>query len=98
MDQVEDENLEINAIDLTEMLRNLLPLLRENDVHSFQAGGITVVFNEKSEYEALPAAVKAQVKEDDGHSTSNKRVDGFRNPALWQWQNGKVLKFDGSME
>ena len=79
-------------------LGELLHMLRDNDVHSFQAGGITVVFNEKSEFEGLATPVAAATIVDDGHSTSTKRVGGFRDPSLYPWQNGKVLTFTGALE
>lgn len=78
-----------------------LDMLIRKRVESFQGFGLVVVFKDdapKSEVEEFQTvAPKAQV-EDDGHSTSNKPVEGFRNPMLWQGQNGKVLKFDGSLE
>lgn len=91
---------EIVVLDVSEIDR-LLDVLRQKDVHSFQGLGITVVFNEKPEY--MPGKTVAAAKvEDDGHSTSTKRVDGFKNPfqheALWQHQNGKVMRFDGRLE
>jgi hypothetical protein len=81
-----------------QLTRDLLDLLREKDVHSFQGFGMTVVFNEKPESYVPPNAVAAATIEDDGHSTSAKRVDGFRNPMAFPWQNGKVLTFKGSLE
>lgn len=80
-------------------LGDLLRLLRDNKVHSFQAGEITVVFNEEEPYTPIVgAAAKKAAEADDGHSTSSKRVGGFKDPALWQHQNGKVLRFNGSLE
>lgn len=81
-------------------LRDLLSMLRDLDVAQFSAGGIQVVFHEKPEPIFTPAAAKKMV-EDDGHSTSNRRVEGFangsfRDPALWASQGGKVLQFDGT--
>lgn len=87
---------EVIDLDLTEAL---LKVLQARDVHSFQGYGITVVFNEKPEtYAASGKTTAAAEVVDDGHSTSTKRVDGFRNPILWQTQNGKLLRFDGSLE
>jgi hypothetical protein len=93
------------TLDLLPFIRDLLPVLRENDVHSFQTapdGSVTVVFNEKEAYvpRGTASVVQTAIAEDDGHSTSPKRVEGFgfKNKALWQWQNGKVLKLDGSLE
>lgn len=76
-------------------IRDLLDLLKDKNVHSCQIGNFTVVFNET---ETNFTATEAKSTIDDGHSTSNKRVDGFRHPSLYPWQGGKVLKFDGSME
>lgn len=81
-------------------IRDLLRVLNEERVQSFQGLGLTVVFKDDDEYTSFsqsPAKPKAQV-EDDGHSTSNKTVGGFRDPRLWTHQNGKVLTFDGSLE
>lgn len=92
--ETEPEVVEVDA----EAIFMLIDGLRQRDVHSFQGCGITVVFNEREEYTGLSPKAKANSVEDDGHSTSNRPVDGFRHPALYQWQNGKVLKFDGSLE
>lgn len=78
--------------------RDLVSLLRENDVHSFQGFGLTFVFNEKPESYVPAGAVEAAKVEDDGHSTSTKRVGGFRDPALFPWQNGKSLTLRGTLE
>ena len=86
-------------LDLSEV-EALLDTLIKRRVASFQGFGMTIVFKEDGEYEqfsADPTKPQAQVVE-DGHSTSNKPVDGFRNKALYPFQNGKVLKFDGSLE
>lgn len=96
MDEQTTETLDMT--DAIEFMRQLLPLLRENDVHSCQVGGVTVVFNEKQVYEGIAPTAQPAMEKDDGHSTSNKRVSGFKDPALWQWQNGKVLTFTGSLE
>lgn len=96
--EADDENTD-NALNIIE-LGDLLRLLRDNDVHSFQGAGFTVVFNEREVYEGsgiAPTAAPAMVA-DDGHSTSNKRVNGFHDPALWMHQNGKVLTFKGTLE
>lgn len=92
----EDTESSVEMLDI-EHLRDLVRMLRSEDVHSFQAGGLTVVFNEKPEYEPATKTVASTIA-DDGHSTSTKRVDGFKHEALWRHQNGKVLKFDGSLE
>lgn len=82
-------------IDLPE-LEILLKLLNEQHVESFQGMGITVVFkdNEITQFETVKPKAQA---EEDGHSTSNKRVDGFKSPALYPWQNGKVINFKGEL-
>lgn len=92
MDVIESLKDAEAAIELHE-LSELLKILRSNDVHSFQGGGITVVFNEKPEGFITPT--EAAKTEDDGHSTSTKRVSGFRDEALWRHQNGKVINFNG---
>jgi hypothetical protein len=85
----------VTSIDLDSVLRTL----RDNDVHSFQGMGITVVFNEKEVYVPKKSTeAKSEPVEDDGHSTSNRRVSGFRDPALWRHQNGKALTFRGTLE
>lgn len=94
MDEQEPESVGIDIARLDELLQ----MLRQNDVHSFQAGGITVVFNEKEAYQGIAPTAVDVMEDDDGHSTSNKRVSGFRDPALWKYQNGKVLTFKGSLE
>ena len=81
----------------TQLVRDLLDILKEKDVHSFQGYGLTVVFNEKPEYVPTTQVTAAKI-EDDGHSTSTKRVGGFQDPALWMHQNGKVLTFKGVLE
>lgn len=94
---------EVEVIDLAH-LRDLLNLLQESNVQSFQAGGMAVVFREEASI--APSAAPAMVP-DDGHSTSNKPVagferkaapDGFRHPSLWAHQGGKTLRFDGALE
>ncbi len=80
-------------------LRDLLALLRDSGVVSFQAGGMTVVFRDDP---GLSPAAAAKTVVDDGHGTSNRPVagfkDGFKHPSLWAAQNGKTLKFDGTLE
>lgn len=94
---MDDTDTEI-VIDI-QLTRDLLDLLREKDVHSFQGFGMTVVFNEKPETYSPPGhTVEAAKIEDDGHSTSTKRVGGFRDPSLFPWQNGKSLTFKGTLE
>jgi hypothetical protein len=88
---------EIELLDL-QAIRALLDLLNEKKVASFQGLGMTVVFKDDDELAQFETIKPKSQVEEDGHSTSNKRVDGFHNPALWQWQNGKRLKFDGSLE
>lgn len=62
--------------------------------------GMELVFHdpEGPRWETTP--VKAAQQADDGHSTSTKRVDGFKDgfkhPSLWTAQDGKVLQFDGT--
>ena len=99
-DKIEQEETEEGeGVDVIELVKILLPILRENNVHSCQVGGLTVVFNEPNPDTLTPStAVEAAKIKDDGHSTSNKRVSGFKDPALWQWQNGKVLDFDGTLK
>ena len=94
-----DDTEVVELMDLAH-LRDLLGVLRDNDVHSFQAGGITVVFNDKEtvSYPVAGTPVAAATVADDGHSTSTKRVGGFNHPSLYPWQNGKILRFDGSLE
>jgi hypothetical protein len=90
---------EVVMLDLSEV-EALLDSLIKRRVASFQGFGMTVVFKDDDEYtqfERSPAKPQAQVVE-DGHGTSNKPVDGFRHPSLYPFQNGKVLKFDGSLE
>ena len=87
----EDAGLELDELDA------LLKVLTKNNVHSFQGGGLTVVFNETELKESV-VPTQASTIGDDGHSTSSKRVSGFRDGALWQWQNGKVLNFKGELE
>jgi len=86
------------TIELAE-LKELLKILKDGNVHSFQGAGITVVFNEPSVSEEAVVTAAATVQ-DDGHSTSTKRVDGFgfKDKRLWQEQNGKVLTFTGDFE
>lgn len=92
-----DTDTEDNFLDIAQ-LNELLRTLRDNDVHSFQAGGITVVFNEKQEFQGIAPTAVSKMEDDDGHSTSNKRVSGFKDPALWMHQNGKALTFRGTLE
>ena len=80
-----------------QLTRDLLDILKEKDVHSFQGFGLTVVFNEKPEFTPT-VKTAASGTEDDGHSTSNKRVGGFKDPSLWLHQNGKYLTFKGALE
>jgi hypothetical protein len=96
----------VEVLDLAH-LRDLLGLLRDMQVHQFSAGGISVGFHGKGyEPPEMTAAEKAAEMTDDGHSTSNRRVSGFskesitawNNPLLWPGQNGKRLRFDGSLE
>lgn len=94
---METDNTDIE-VDI-QLTRDLLDLLREKDVHSFQGFGMTVVFNDKPESYVPPGnAVEAAKIEDDGHSTSTKRVGGFRDKSLYPWQDGKVLSFKGTLE
>ena len=91
-------------LDLSEV-EALLDLLVRKRSASFQGFGMTIVFKDEEEFVGSTAAPQAQVV-DDGHSTSNKPVDGFkpkladgfRHRSLYPFQNGKVLKFDGSLE
>ena len=92
---METDDTETVDIQLT---RDLLDLLREKDVHSFQGFGMTVVFNEKPESYVPPNAVAAARTEDDGHSTSTRRVGGFRDPMAFPWQDGKIMTFKGELE
>lgn len=93
----DEANTEVALIDLAH-LRDLLGVLKDSGVHSFQAGGLTVVFNEPEIPTFITKPTTAATVADDGHSTSTKRVDGFKNPILYPWQNGKMLRFDGSLE
>lgn len=79
-------------------IRDLLDLCNEKRVQSFQGLGLTFVFKDDDEVIQFTKTQPTAQVSDDGHSTSNKRVDGFKNPALWPHQNGKALKFDGSLE
>ena len=87
---------EVVLLDLTEV-EALLDCLIKRRVASFQGFGMTVVFKDDDEYAQFEAAKPKAQQEEDGHSTSNKRVDGFKHPALYPYQNGKVLQFDGSL-
>lgn len=83
-------------------IRDLLDVLNEKRVQSFQGLGLTIVFKDDDEitlFDRPGVKPKAQV-EDDGHSTSNKPVEGFgfHHPSLWRHQNGKVLTFTGDLE
>ena len=91
---MEDTEVEIDI----QLTRDLLDILREKDVHSFQGFGLTVVFNDKPEYQPTGEVVEATKIVDDGHSTSTKRVGGFRDKSLWLHQNGKVMTFKGALE
>jgi len=93
-----DEMVEVGSIDVAE-LRDLLSMLKEFEVSAFQMGGMSVTFHEPQNCGFTGSPKKL---EDDGHSTSTKRVEGFggpvyRDPRLWAHQNGKSIKFDGSM-
>lgn len=91
------------VIDVQE-LRDLLSLLQEFKVAAFQMGPLAISFKDPDEFEGGFTPARGH---DDGHSTSSKRVDGFsapfagpihKHPSLWPHQNGKTLKFDGSLE
>ena len=88
------------VIDVEE-LRDLFKLLTEFRVSTFQMGPLAVSFHEPEAFSGF-TQTKART-EDDGHSTSSKRVDGFngpaaRHPALWPNQNGKSLNLKGELE
>lgn len=85
------------VLDLHE-IELLCELLNRQRVQSFQGLGITLVFKDDTEAVAFEATKPAAQVQDDGHSTSNKRVDGFRNGALYPWQNNKVMNFKGELE
>lgn len=70
-------------------------------------GGIQVTFKGGEEEDpGLPTHVKAALKDDDGYTTSPRQVSGFsaaaktgfRHPALWSHQNGRVLTYKGTLE
>jgi hypothetical protein len=91
------------GLDLSE-LRDLLALLVEKRVSGFSGCGIAVSFQDPDPYTSSKAvAVTAAQTQDDGHSTSSKRVggferEGFAHPSLWPGQSGRVLKFDGELD
>lgn len=96
----------VTLLDLSEV-EALIDLLVRKRAASFQGFGMTIVFKDDDEYQQFtknPTKPQAQVVPDDGHSTSNKpvdgfrKLDGFRHKSLYPFQNGKVLKFDGSLE
>lgn len=97
-----DGSESVVLLDLSEV-ESLLDLLVRKRVASWQGFGMTVVFKDDDEYTQFEAVKPKAQETDDGHSTSNKRVDGFQqrsgfqNPSLYPFQNGKVLRFDGSL-
>lgn len=101
MDSDNPEILDESAapVDVAE-LRHLLELLREFQVSGFQLGNMSISFLEPDPYTETKRVGKHE--NDDGHSTSNRRVAGFngppyRDPRLWAHQNGKSIKFDGTL-
>lgn len=94
-------------------LRDLLSLLRDMDVAAFSGAGFQVSFKTGEPFEGrvpLVGRSPGQTLKDEDRSTSSTQVsgfefarryenkDGFKHPTLWPGQNGKVLKFNGSLE
>lgn len=91
-------------------MRDLLGLLTEFRVAAFSVGGLQVAFHgEEANEPALPRRIVEAIKADDGSGTSSARISGFtskqpeemsgfRNPILWQAQNGRRLTFTGDYE
>jgi len=76
-------------------------VLGEFKVQAFQGWGLSMSFFEEQPFEGFTAKPSKVQQDDDGHSTSNKRVEGFgtfRDPRLWPNQNGKTLTLAGSYE
>lgn len=105
------EEVTDGAFDLA-YLRDLLSLLKDMDVAAFNAGGITVSFKSPEVNDAIPGPdLKGRTRlatiKDEDKSTSSQPVagfgtapqrDGWKNPALWPDQNGRVLKLNGEYE
>ena len=86
-------------------LRDLLSLLSEFRVQAFVRNGMQIAFREEDSVPPLPARIVKELEQDDGHSTSPRRIggfgappEGFRSSTLWAGQNGKVLNFKGEYE
>ena len=82
-----------------EQVKMLLDALNERNVESFQGMGITVMFKDEVLFpKKRGAAGEAKTVDEATSPDGIKHVDGFRHKALWRAQNGKVLKFDGTLE
>lgn len=85
-------------------LRDLLSLLQDMDVSAFSAGGLTVTFRDRAGLrlpDTKPANLVRGAEPVEDAAEFLKRdpaPDGWRNPALWPAQNGKVLKLNGELE
>lgn len=101
-----DQDPESIELDLAH-LRDLLALLRDNEVAAFSGAGFQVSFKDSPPPPPLMGRTRLAAMEDDDRSTSSRQVagfsadapkDGWRNPALWPSQAGRTLKLDGSFE
>jgi hypothetical protein len=86
-------------IDLA-LLKDFLLVLQSCQVARFSGYGVSVDFRAEGDAADFAPRALGAVKQDahDESSMTRETKDAWRNPNLWPQQNGKVLKFDGSLE
>jgi hypothetical protein len=82
------------------LLRDLLRLLREFGVSSFSGAGLSLSIPRATSQLGTIRTVEPDPEQSEEGEPPRRAplTDGFKHPSLWPDQNGRLLRFDGSLE